>query len=416
MKRLRLIHIGVFFIAILSGFVIFHTFSFAQSETPTQSPTPSGNSTPTPTPDNSSEKLQSVEKRIQELESKIATLQDEEKSLSTQIGVMDNQIKLTEYRIDSTQSEIDDLNNDIELITNKVSNLETSLEDVVKTLQKRAVVAYESKPVEPFQVFLSSENFFDFVKRVNYVQYIQENDKKLIVATQQAKADYENQQQIFQQKKQKVEALKTQLEEYTTQLDADKKSKQDLLEVTKNDEKQYQALLASARAERNAIEGVVSSIKLENGTPILKGQVIAVVGNSGAPYCSTGPHLHFEVRQNGGYANPSSYLRGGVSFEYSYGPEQYGYYGSLSPSGGWDWPLSEVIVVNQGYGSHGYAQSFYPSGSHTGIDMVSRSSSLIKAVENGTLYKGSTSCGGASMNYVAIDHGGGIVSWYWHVQ
>lgn len=414
MKRLRLAHIGVFCLAIIFGLLVTHRFVIAQ-ESPTPSPTTS-NTTPTPTPDNSSEKLQSVNSRIQELESKIASLQDQEKSLSTQIGVMDNQIQLTEYRIDSTQSEIEELNNDIDLITNKVSNLENSLEDVVQTLQKRAVVAYESKPVEPFQVFLSSENFFDFVKRVNYVQYIQENDKKIIVATQQAKSDYENQQHIFEQKKQKVEFLKAELETYTEQLDEDKKAKQDLLDVTKNDEKQYQSLLASARAERNAIEGVVSSIKLENGTPITKGQVVAVVGNSGAPYCSTGPHLHFEVRQNGGYTNPAGFLRGGVGFEYSYGSDQYGYYGSISPSGSWDWPLSEVIIVNQGYGSHGYAQSFYPSGSHTGIDMVSRSSSLIKAPENGTLYRGSTSCSGATMNYVAIDHGGGVVSWYWHVQ
>lgn len=410
MKQMKRINLGVFLLLFIFG-LLFHSVVFAE-----ETPTPSTSTTPTPTPEDKSKKLEGVNNRIKELEEKLESLEDQEKSLSSQIGVMDNQIQLTEYRIDATQAEIDDLNNDIELITSKVSNLETNLEDVVKTLQKRAIVAYESKPVEPIEVFLGSENFFDFVKRSNYVQYIQENDKKLVVATQQAKSDYENQQNIFEQKKQKVETLKAELETYTKKLDEDKKAKQDLLEVTKNDEKQYQALLASARSERSAIEGVVSSIKLENGTPISKGQVIAVVGNSGAPYCSTGPHLHFEVRQNGGYTNPASYLRGGVGYEYSYGPDQYGYYGSISPSGGWDWPLSETVVINQGYGSHGYATSFYPSGSHTGIDMVSRSSSLIKAVSDGTLYSGSTSCSGASMNYVAIDHGGGIVSWYWHVQ
>lgn len=398
----------------LSMFMFSFQIAVAQETSQTPTPTVSGN--PTPTPEDKSKKLEGVNNRIKELEEKLASLEDQEKSLSSQIGVMDNQIQLTEYRINATQAEIDDLNNDIELITNKVSNLETNLEDVVKTLQKRAVVAYESKPIEPINVFLGSENFFDFVKRSNYVQYIQENDKKLIVATQQAKSDYENQQNIFELKKQKVEVLKGELETYTKKLDEDKKAKQDLLEVTKNDEKQYQALLASARAERSAIEGVVASIRLENGTPISKGQVIAVVGNSGAPYCSTGPHLHFEVRQNGAYTNPSSYLRGGYGFEYSYGSDQYGYFGSISPSGSWDWPLSETVVINQGYGSHGYAQSFYPSGSHTGFDMVSRSSSLIKAPADGTLYRGSTSCSGATMNYVAIDHGGGIVSWYWHVQ
>jgi murein DD-endopeptidase MepM/ murein hydrolase activator NlpD len=233
---------------------------------------------------------------------------------------------------------------------------------------------------------------------------------------QQAKTDYANQKNIYEEKRQRIEMLKSQLESYREQLDNDKKAKQQLLDVTRNDEARYQQLLAQARAERNAIEGVISTIQLKDGTPISKGQVIAVVGNSGAPYCSTGSHLHFEVRKNGTLENPSLYLRGGVNFSYSYDAEQYDYYGSVSPSGNWDWPLDEPIIIHQGFGTHGFAKSFYPGGFHTGIDMTSASSDLIKAPTDGILYKGSTSCSGAAMNYVAIDHGGGVVSWYWHVR
>jgi murein DD-endopeptidase MepM/ murein hydrolase activator NlpD len=42
-----------------------------------------------------------------------------------------------------------------------------------------------------------------------------------------------------------------------------------------------------------------------NGIPITKGEVIAFSGNTG---CSTGPHLHLYLRQNGKSLNPVEYF------------------------------------------------------------------------------------------------------------
>lgn len=52
--------------------------------------------------------------------------------------------------------------------------------------------------------------------------------------------------------------------------------------------------------------GHTSSYVVDAGTRVRKGQVIAYVGSTGM---STGPHLHFEVRRNGGAINPMTYLR-----------------------------------------------------------------------------------------------------------
>ena len=79
--------------------------------------------------------------------------------------------------------------------------------------------------------------------------------------------------------------------------------------------------------------------------------------------------------------------------------------------------MDEPIEINQGFGSHGFAQAFYPGGVHNGIDLDSNSSTQVKAVKPGKLYGGSYQCGGVypgALLYAKVEQGDGFTTWYLH--
>ncbi|MBU3979657.1 hypothetical protein KKE68_08255 [Patescibacteria group bacterium] len=383
------------------------------------------NTTITPTPtdtQNNDKELEDLNKKIHDLEQKVNDLKKQENSLSSQIDVMDNQIQLTQYRINVVQEQINDTTLDIDTAGKKIKNLEGSLNNVTKVLLSRIVATYQAGEIDPVRILLASSNLQEFLSRENYLKIVQEHDKELLFNTQQAKVDYANQKSLLEGKKKKILALQIQLDEYNKQLDQEKIIKQDLLSITKNDEDKYQQLLATARSEYEAIQGIVAGKGEETLVGhVNEGERIASV-IQGSSCNSDGAHLHFIVNQNGNNQNPFNYLRGGSDYENCSGSSCGSSDGdAFNPSGNWEWPINPKISINQGYGSTwairntwvGRIYSF-----HNGLDINSNTSSEAKAVKSGNLYRGSFGGGGGCrLRYVKLNHDeGGIESYYLHVN
>ena len=329
------------------------------------------------------------QRQIDELEKKLTELKSQAKTLADQVVYYENQIALNTLKISQTEDTIASL-------SGKITILEIRLKERSLILEKQILHSYKQGSLDPLQILFSVTDFSRLLSRFKYARIIQANNRRILHDTQVVQLNYAQQKNLVEDAKKKLEVQKKSLAVL-------REEKDNLLIQTKNNEAIYQKQLEQARLELAAIQAALAAATREG--PVKTGDPIGLVGNSGYPSCSTGKHLHFEVRQGDSWVNAEGYLKNMTDK-----------WGLNIGSGNWDWPIKGTIEVTQRYGKTDYSYVYkYSGGIHTGIDMVS-DNDVIKAVADGTLYSSTQKCGSSDLNIKYIDHGSNLKTFYLHIQ
>lgn len=304
---------------------------------------------------------------IKELEEQAAQYREDLKSTQAQKNTFQNQLAIIESRIKK-------LRNDIYITNAKIDNASLKIEELFLNIgekeneidkKKDSIAAiiqtlYEYDQESLIEIILIKDSFSDFLNQVRYLELLQENVHKDLIALQELKRGLEQEQTEVEHQRGQLYALNNQLYSQKQIVDSEKNEKDYLLVKTKGEEKQYQSLLDEVLKQQQEIQQDIYE---------LEDKLRMTVDPSALP----------EARP-----------------------------GVLS------WPLDGILTQN--YGITPYSQRLYASGFHNGIDVASSYGEPIRSAREGIVLA-IGSCGRyAYGNWIAVKHDNGLTTFYAHLS
>ncbi|GIW63804.1 MAG: hypothetical protein KatS3mg091_606 [Patescibacteria group bacterium] len=197
---------------------------------------------------------------IESCQQKLKNIKNQINTLSSQINYMNTQIYITKLKINQTQEHIAKTKEEIDLLENKIKDMDSNLTDLSKEflLLTQEIYKIQSKPL--FVKLTTADNFSDLLRQYKYLKTKIDQNHQLMINIQRTKLTYEDQVELREKKQEELNQLEQLLRQQETSLQEQQRSKQQLLELTKNDEKTYQSLLDKARQELASFRSFIQSV------------------------------------------------------------------------------------------------------------------------------------------------------------
>lgn len=316
------------------------------------------------------EQIQELQAEIAKYQKELETLGKQKNTLQSTVNTLAVQQKQLATEIQVTERKIRAANLKISELTLSIGNKEETIKNALATIGKMLQRVAENESVPLVARILGAKSFGEAWAEADHAVQVNRAFRENIKVLESIREELTDNRDEVSKTKTALVSLQNELSTQKRSVDATKKAQQDLLTQTKNQEANYQKLLADKRAEEATFQAALFE---------LASQLDYIVDPSRIPPVGSGV------------------LR---------------------------WPVDDVFVTQQ-FGKTSFSGRLYASGTHDGVDFRTKTASNptgigtpIRAAGSGAVHAVNL---GAVPNcqygkWVLIKHGNGLATLYAHLS
>lgn len=309
--------------------------------------------------------IDAINKEIAQFEKELVSVGAKKQTLQTAVNSLDLSVKQTQAKIKGKQSQISTTELEIQQLGGEIANKEQLIKIDSDAIAETIRALNESATRSMVEMVLANDSIAEVWDDTESVLTIQESMQTHVASLRNAKQILTVDKEETEKKRAELVQQRSELAGEEESLAIQKKEQQNLLNQTKNQESNYQALLAQKKTAKAQFEAALTDLESK---------------------------LQYTL-------DPSSIPAAG--------------------KGVFRWPLDNVRITQQ-FGKTADSGRLYSSGTHNGIDLAAsigtpiRSSlaGTIQAVGNTDAVRGCYSYG----KWVLVRHGNGLSTLYAHMS
>lgn len=199
-------------------------------------------------------RLSAIEAEIAKFESELQTVGVEKKTLQSAINRLETERKKVNAEISRTENQISSTDLEINKLILEISKTETETDKAHSAIASIIRTQYKSSEETLIEALLSHDQLSEFWTALESHENFRNTMSAKVAELTSYNALLEEQRGASVEKRQELAALKSEFNDRNSVLENNKAEQAGLLEVTKNEEQNYQQLLASQKLAREQIE------------------------------------------------------------------------------------------------------------------------------------------------------------------
>lgn len=330
------------------------------------------------------QEVQELQQEKKDLASDLKEIENKKSTLTGYIKTLDKKVSNVTQKMEKNQNKINTTKGEIEKLTVEEAKVSEQMDQQYEMMKSRIKYIYEDGGEGYLELLLGSASLSDLYNRIEYVNKVNDYDKKMLDNYEATKVELSETREKKQIKKDKLEAV-------SETLAFEKQTVDQLLDKKQGQLEEYNSLISRSESELDQYNAEIQK-KSEEVERLLAQQRKQIAAEEAAAAAAAAAAKNSDA--------------GGGNTDAGQTPVNPG-----ASASGFVWPLASAGRLSCGFGPR-KAPTAGASTYHKGIDIAVPTGTAVRASKAGKVITATYSS--SAGNYVAIYHGDGVYTYYMH--